>query len=233
MNTRDDNGIIIPFRVMTHPAIVINQECKVVDINSEATIILSFAKKRSVAENWKRLLDDNRHLAVLIKSMVNDRLSISQNMQLLLDQDVRNLHVLINPINNEHTLFLIQINISSHDSSLVQYLQRLYQDVRQIEFDVKKLVSNISDTIFDDEKYSREFKFASLDLTKLNTIKDRYPELTQYELEVCSLIAAYYSVDEIALILNKSSQSIRGVVYRISQKLSFGNSKDLIVDLCS
>jgi len=57
-------------------------------------------------------------------------------------------------------------------------------------------------------------------------LKNTYPSLTEKELQLCCLIKANFSKDEICLILSYESNSIKTIRSRICKKMGFDNSDD-------
>ena len=60
----------------------------------------------------------------------------------------------------------------------------------------------------------------------VDRIKASYPMLTEKELQLCCLIKANFSKDEISLLMSYESDSIKTIRNRISKKLGFGNNDD-------
>ena len=66
---------------------------------------------------------------------------------------------------------------------------------------------------------------------ELRVIHQTYPLLTHREAIICSLLVNDLEINEIALVTNRTIESVSVTIHRINKKLDFMNRKELIDNL--
>ena len=93
-----------------------------------------------------------------------------------------------------------------NDPSISKESKNQLRDILCCEKESKLINQNVEHLLFYDEVF-------------LYRLLKKYPDLTDSEVRICGLISEHYSTKEIALILDKSYNSIKVIKSRIRKKL--------------
>lgn len=95
----------------------------------------------------------------------------------------------------------------------------------------KELLEQINNNILDGvikNKPTQNKKIEVIRDERINQLKKLFPQLSKSELTLCSFLSLKMSIDEIALVTNKTSNSLRVAFHRILQKTNFSHGKELL-----
>jgi len=98
---------------------------------------------------------------------------------------------------------------------------KFIKDIQQLNF---MLDSNIR---LDDEWEKLKIRFQEVHQGFYDKLKKQYPDLTQYDLKICTFIYLGFDTKQIAQILNIDFQSLRTQRYRMRKKMQLATQDDL------
>jgi DNA-binding CsgD family transcriptional regulator len=119
-------------------------------------------------------------------------------------------------------------------SKMTIEIQLLQNNLKgQTREDLLNLRRLVSESNLQTEGYWNEFLllFSKVYPNFFEQLKGQYPELTQNELRICTLIKLNLSLLEIANLLNITSESARKARYRIYKKMNLNSDKELVEKL--
>ncbi len=134
--------------------------------------------------------------------------------------------------------------LPDHQTALVEENHKLQQQVEQMFGEIHLLQTNLKEQTREDlinlrrlvsesnlqtEGYWNEFLllFSRVYPNFFEQLKTNYPELTQNELRICTLMKLNLSLLEIANLLNITTESARKARYRIYKKMDLNSDREL------
>ncbi len=92
----------------------------------------------------------------------------------------------------------------------------------------KEIISAINHSIQNDKDWEQfEIYFNDIYQGFYKRLKEKYPDLTENDLRVCSLVKLRFSIKEISNMLFLSPETIKSTRYRIRKKLNLSNDERL------
>ena len=110
---------------------------------------------------------------------------------------------------------------------IYEYVSSLPPEVLRKD-EIRKVIRIIEGQLrFENEWENFETYFNAIKPEFIRGLKQNYPDLSQHELKLCSLISMNISAKNLALVLNVSKESVNTARYRLRQKLGLDKEEKL------
>ncbi len=126
----------------------------------------------------------------------------------------------------KQTLHMIHVN--NNLEQLEAELRKIKADMPGKSSGIDSIISTIHATKSLDKEWEKfDNYFARVHFSFYEGIVTKYPQLSSYELRICSLLKLGLSNKEIATIMGIEQKSIRMAKYRLKKKLGLGEEEDV------
>jgi len=118
--------------------------------------------------------------------------------------------------------------INSIREDLSKAIQR-NADPAQVKKDIEKIIRMLQqDSILDDSWEQFTLHFDQVHSDFLKKIREKYPQLTNYDQKICAYLRMNLSTKEIATLMNISVRGVEGSRYRLRKKLNINKEVNLV-----
>lgn len=222
-------------------SLVLDTNAKILDVNQQALLFFKAETKELFFERLKTqtvfidlvIVEEIIELVLLCKQLVNKKLLLRRFDKTIACIDI---NALIFPDNEG--FILIQFADNSHQ--IQHFFAELALEFRSETLRLKPYLNKpgkelLAEIINNDKLEgiinNKPFRSNLFDVVQENRFKQLtglFPDLSSGELMLCSFLSLKLSIDEIATITGKTSNSLRVAFHRILRKLNVDNSKDFL-----
>ena len=175
---------------------------------------------RLLATN-KELASHNQHLEAEVARRTQELIEVEKkNYELELDKKGRDVAML--SANN-----MVQ---SQQQQNLIEELKKIGSTEQDIKRNIKTIISRLKNQYASGEK----LQVLQGDLDKINAgfydrLKERYPQLSKSDIELCAYLKLQMSSKEIADLRRTTLNTVNVARYRLRKKLEISGQTDLVV----
>lgn len=224
--------------------LVIDRQVNIVDVNSRALLFFKSETKDSFFESIKKfdIFVDIQYLLEIINQIAIEYVPTSSKFLIRkLDKTIANVDVEFAMFPNYENFILLQFTDNSHQSQAVfeDLISSFRNDTLQLKPYLNKPGKELLNKIIYNEKLegiiknkpSRARHLEIVQRQRIVQLSVMFPEFSKIELAFCGFLSLKLTIEEIANITGKTSNSLRVAFHRILGKTKYSNGKELLSKL--
>ena len=229
------------FEWMPTCSLILDLNANILDINQQALLFFKTGTKELFVESFKikgvfidlQIVEGMIHEVLKHKKLVHRKLLLRRNNKTIACIDTIALRfpgnenfILLqfadNSYQNQHYFTELALEFKNEALRLKPYLNKPGKEMLEMIISSEKLDGIINN------KPSINSQFNLVHEDRIKHITRLFPELSNSELALCCFLSLKLSIEEIASITGKTSNSLRVAYHRILRKLNFENGRDFL-----
>lgn len=234
------------FEWMPTCSVIIDKELKILDANQQALLFFKAKSKSDFFDICKSnsLFIDNQLFIQIIREILNSKSVVRKKILLRrFDKTIACIDAEVASFPNKENYFLIQFSDNSHDSQSIftNIIQGFRNDIQQLKPYLNKPGKELLGQIIYNERlegiiknkpiYNQQIDFIRQE--RIIQLSEIFPDLSINELTLCAYLSQKISIEDIAKITGKTSNSLRVALHRIVDKTHSLNTKEFLKKLQS